>query len=205
MGVVYEAFDERLERRVALKVLRHDTADPSAGDRLIREARVAARVVHPLICQVYDLGDADGRPVSSRWSWSKASRSPTGWPAARLPPGDALRTAATMLDALAVLHGHGIVHRDLKPSNVFLSGDRAQAARLRAGPAGAGRRDVTGRPLTAAGMFVGTPQYASPEQLAGAHGRRPLRPVLGGGRRLRDARRPAAVRAARPCRRSPMP
>ena len=84
-----------------------------------------------------------------------------------MPPGDALRTAATMLDALAVLHGHGIVHRDLKPSNVFLT-----TTGLKLLDFGLARpvtpMDVTARPLTAAGMFVGTPQYASPEQLAGA-------------------------------------
>jgi serine/threonine protein kinase len=166
MGVVFEAFDERLERPVALKLLRHDAADPSAGERLIREARVAARVVHPLICQVYDLGEAADRPfiamelMAGESLADRLSRGP-------LPPADALRTAAAILDALAVLHGHGIVHRDLKPSNVFLGPtgikllDFGLARPLQ--PSG----DVTGQPLTAAGMFVGTPQYASPEQLSG--------------------------------------
>ena len=166
MGVVYEAFDQRLERRVALKVLRADTADATAGDRLTREARVAARVVHPLICQVFDLGNADGRPyiamelVEGESLADRLARGP-------MPPDDALRTAAIMLDALAVLHGHGIVHRDLKPSNVFLT-----TTGLKLLDFGLARPvtpvDVTAPPLTAAGMFVGTPQYASPEQLAGA-------------------------------------
>jgi serine/threonine protein kinase/tetratricopeptide (TPR) repeat protein len=167
MGVVYEAFDERLERPVALKLLRQDAADPSAGERLTREARVAARVVHPLICQVYDLGNADGRPFIAMelvTGESLADRLARG----ALAPADALRTAAAILDALAVLHGHGIVHRDLKPSNIFLSPagvkllDFGLARPLHA------PSDVTGQPLTAAGMFVGTPQYASPEQLTGA-------------------------------------
>jgi serine/threonine protein kinase len=167
MGVVYEAFDERLERPVALKLLRSDAADPSAGERLTREARVAARVVHPLICQVYDLGNAAGRPFIAMElvaGESLADRLARGV----LAPADALRTAAAILDALAVLHGHGIVHRDLKPSNVFLSPagikllDFGLARPLHA------PSDVTGHPLTAAGMFVGTPQYASPEQLTGA-------------------------------------
>lgn len=167
MGVVYEAFDERLERPVALKLLRQDAADPSAAERLTREARVAARVVHPLICQVYDLGNADGRPFIAMElvaGESLADRLARG----ALAPADALRTAAAILDALAVLHGHGIVHRDLKPSNIFLSPagvkllDFGLARPLHA------PSDVTGQPLTAAGMFVGTPQYASPEQLTGA-------------------------------------
>ena len=166
MGVVYEAFDQRLERRVALKVLRADTTDAAAGDRLTREARVAARVVHPLICQVFDLGNADGRPyiamelVEGESLADRLARGP-------MPPDDAMRTAAIMLDALAVLHGHGIVHRDLKPSNVFLT-----TTGLKLLDFGLARPvtpvDVTAPPLTAAGMFVGTPQYASPEQLAGA-------------------------------------
>ena len=166
MGVVYEAFDQRLERRVALKVLRADTTDAAAGDRLTREARVAARVVHPLICQVFDLGTADGRPyiamelVEGESLADRLARGP-------MPPDDAMRTAAIMLDALAVLHGQGIVHRDLKPSNVFLT-----TTGLKLLDFGLARPvtpvDVTAPPLTAAGMFVGTPQYASPEQLAGA-------------------------------------
>jgi eukaryotic-like serine/threonine-protein kinase len=167
MGVVYEAFDERLERPVALKLLRHDGADSTAAARLIREARVAARVVHPLICQVYDLGDSVDRPfiamelVAGESLADRLARGP-------LPAVEAIRTAAVVLDALTVLHGHGIVHRDLKPSNIFLSPSGVKLldfglARPLQPPA-----DVTGQPLTAAGMFVGTPQYASPEQLAGA-------------------------------------
>ena len=66
MGVVFEAEDERLGRRVALKVLRHDGADPHARERLIREARVAAGVVHPLICQVYALGTLGRRAPRRR-------------------------------------------------------------------------------------------------------------------------------------------
>ena len=166
MGVVHEAFDERLERRVALKLLRHDAADPSAEERLIREARVAARVVHPLICQVYDLGEVDGRPfiamelVDGESLAERLARGP-------LPPADALRTAAAILDALAVLHGHGIVHRDLKPSNVFLCRSGIKLLDFGLARPLQPPNDVTGQPLTAAGMFVGTPQYASPEQLSG--------------------------------------
>ncbi len=167
MGVVYEAFDERLERPVALKLLRQDAADPSAGERLTREARVAARVVHPLICQVYDLGNADGRPFIAMElvaGESLADRLARG----ALAPADALRTAAAILDALAVLHGHGIVHRDLKPSNIFLSPSGVKLLDFGLARALHAPSDATGQPLTAAGMFVGTPQYASPEQLTGA-------------------------------------
>ncbi len=167
MGVVYEAFDERLERPVALKLLRHDAADPSAAERLVREARVAARVVHPLICQVFDLGASREQPyiamelVAGESLADRVARGP-------LPPGDALRLGAAMLDALAVLHDHGIVHRDLKPSNVFLTPIGVKLLDFGLARPLAAVGDVTGAPLTAAGMFVGTPQYASPEQLTGA-------------------------------------
>lgn len=166
MGVVFEAEDERLGRRVALKVLRHDGADPNARERLIREARVAASVVHPLICQVYALGTFGSSPyiamelVEGESLAQRLARGP-------LPPADALRLAVTVLEALAVLHRHGVVHRDLKPSNVFLGRhglkllDFGLARPLQAAAT------LTGEPLTAAGMFVGTPQYSSPEQLLG--------------------------------------
>ncbi|MGD9905151.1 MAG: protein kinase, partial [Vicinamibacterales bacterium] len=167
MGVVYEAFDERLERAVALKVLRHDATDPQAGERLVREARVAARVVHPLICQVFDLGASPDRPyiamelVAGESLADRLARGP-------LPPDAALRLAAAVLDALAVLHDHGIVHRDLKPSNVFLTPTGVKLLDFGLARPLAPPSDATGLPLTAAGVFVGTPQYASPEQLTGA-------------------------------------
>lgn len=166
MGVVFHAIDERLDRPVALKLLRQDAGDPHAHERLRREARVAARVVHPLICQVYELGESHGQPYLAMElveGESLADRLARG----ALAPADALRTAATMLDALAVLHTHGLVHRDLKPSNVFLG--RTGLKLLDFGLARPLHlpNDATGAALTAAGMFVGTPQYASPEQLAG--------------------------------------
>lgn len=166
MGVVFEAEDEQLGRRVALKVLRHDASDPQARERLVREARVAARVVHPLICQVYALGDVGDSPYIAMElleGETLAERLVRG----ALPPPEAIRLTITVLEALAVLHRHGIVHRDLKPSNVFLGRhglkllDFGLARPLQA------PTDMTGQPLTAAGMFVGTPQYASPEQLSG--------------------------------------
>jgi non-specific serine/threonine protein kinase len=166
MGIVYVAADEKLGRRVALKLLRKDSSDPRAAERLVREARVAAGITHPLICQVFELGEWNDQPFI-------AMELVEGEPlAARLgkgalPPAEALHIAISIAEALAVLHRHGIVHRDLKPSNVFLT------------PAGAKVLDFgLARPLTSIGletiqtvtqegMIVGTPQYAAPEQLSG--------------------------------------
>lgn len=167
MGVVFLAEDQRLRRRVALKLIRDDVNDPEARARLTREARLAASVSHPAICQVLELGEWNEQPFL-------VMEFLAGEPLAarllreRLSPSQASRIALCVVDALSVLHGHGIVHRDLKPSNIFLS------------PAGVKLLDFgLARPLerisaetttvlTQAGTFVGTPHYAAPEQLTGA-------------------------------------
>lgn len=165
MGIVYVAEDQRLGRRVAIKLLRADSGDPNAGSRLIREARLAAGISHPLICQVFELGEFEdqpfivmellsGRPLADRLS-------------APLPPSEALRIAASVVEALGVLHDHGIVHRDLKPSNIFVTGYSVKV--LDFGLArSSGLSGFTEASITQAGVFAGTPQYASPEQLSGA-------------------------------------
>jgi serine/threonine protein kinase/tetratricopeptide (TPR) repeat protein len=163
MGVVYEAHDERLDRRVALKWLRGPSAD---RDRLVREAQIAARVVHPLICQVYELGESAEGPfiamelVTGESLANRLARGP-------LPPVDALQLAAGVLDALAVLHEHAIVHRDLKPSNVFVTRTGIKLLDFGVARSASAVDDVTRAAGTTPGMFVGTPQYASPEQLTG--------------------------------------
>ena len=166
MGVVYEAEDERLGRRVALKLLRRDSLDPRAHERLVREARLAAAITHPNVCHVYELGAVGGRPflvLELLEGESLAERLARG----PMPPADALRLTITMLDALTVLHEHGVVHRDLKPSNVFLGRHALKLLDFGLARPLAPPTDDTGSPLTEAGMFVGTPQYASPEQLVG--------------------------------------
>jgi serine/threonine-protein kinase len=115
MGVVYAAHDERLDRPVAIKVVRPDAlGDDSARERFRREARAAARVSHPHICPLYEFDEdagqpflvmelLDGEPLSSR-----LDRGP-------IPVVEALAMANTMLDALAALHRREVIHRDLKP------------------------------------------------------------------------------------------
>jgi serine/threonine protein kinase len=166
MGVVYVATDTRLGRRVALKVLRGDADDPGAKRRLVREARVAAGLSHPLICQVFELGEwnsqpfiamelVEGEPLASRLQGGA------------LAPMEALRLTRLVVEALGVLHEHGVVHRDLKPSNIFVTRTGIKVldfglARPFDVPAGDTIADVT-----RAGTIVGTPQYAAPEQLTG--------------------------------------
>src|SRR6188508_3046137 len=119
MGVVYAAHDERLDREVAIKRMRQGADEPER-QRLWREARVAASVSHPNICQLYEIEEdgvdlfltmelLDGEPLSAR-----LDRGP-------LPPAEAGQITLSVLSALGALHDHGVVHRDLKPSNIFLS------------------------------------------------------------------------------------
>src|SRR5262245_51820038 len=164
MGVVYEAVDDRLGRRVALKTILAASEDPRARDRLRREARVAASVNHPNVCQVYEVGEdsgelyvamelLEGEPLSSR-----IARGP-------MPASEALRTALGVLAALEAIHARGLVHRDLKPSNVFLTphGVKLLDFGLALGVEEASAKPTQER-LTLTGMVVGTPQYMAPEQ-----------------------------------------
>ena len=165
MGVVYIAEDQRLGRQVALKMLRADSHDANARSRLVREARLAAGISHPLICQVFDLGEWGGQPFIVMELL--AGKPLTARLVAPLPLFEALRIASSIIDALCVLHHHGIVHRDLKPSNIFVSGDSIKV--LDFGLArSSSLTGATQAALTQTGAFVGTPQYAAPEQLLGA-------------------------------------
>src|SRR5215210_6328239 len=120
MGVVFEARDDRLDRLVAIKRLRPMDTHPSLKERLLREARVAARISHPNICQVYELAEEDGELfivmelLTGDTLADRIARGP-------LPLGEALQIALGVLGALDAVHSHGVIHRDLKPSNVFLT------------------------------------------------------------------------------------
>ena len=166
MGVVYVVEDERLGRKVALKVLRENSSDPNAGIRLIREARLAAGVSHPLICQVYELGEWNHQPFIAMElidGESLATRLASG----PLPVADAIRIALSVVDALSVLHRHDIIHRDLKPSNIFVTPTGVKVLDFGlARPSASAQAETVA--VTQAGMFVGTPQYAAPEQLTGS-------------------------------------
>lgn len=110
MGVVYEARDERLDRSVAIKRMRFQ--DASLRQRLLREARTAAAIAHPNICQVYELGEESGElyiVMELLSGETLGSRIGKG----SLPLGEALQTALGALGAREALHERGIVHRDL--------------------------------------------------------------------------------------------
>jgi eukaryotic-like serine/threonine-protein kinase len=168
MGVVYHAHDEQLDRPVAIKVVATAHANAIGRQRLQREAKAAASIRHPHICQIYDIGDENGDPFIAM---ELLEGEPLSERLARgaLPVPEAIGLALQVLDALKTLHERGIVHRDLKPSNVFMTAHGAKLldfglARQTAAVSG---DTMTASPLTQVGAAVGTPHYMSPEQFRG--------------------------------------
>jgi eukaryotic-like serine/threonine-protein kinase len=165
MGVVYAARDERLQRAVALKTMLALADDENARKRFWREARAAASVNHPNICQIYEIGEDGGELfiamelLEGEVLADRLRRGP-------LNATDAIAVGLEMLGALAALHARGIVHRDLKPSNVFLTSHGVKLLDFGlARPEMEGPLSDTG--LTRTGILMGTPRYMSPEQVAG--------------------------------------
>lgn len=169
MGVVYAAEDARLNRAVAIKTIR-DSVDSSARERFFREARAAASLSHPNVCQLYDIGDEHGRPflvMELLEGQSLAERVRSG----AVPLTDAVQIAIGLLTALEALHARGFVHRDLKPSNVFITAHGVKIldfGLVRETQPALSPDESTVQapsPLTLSGMIVGTPRYMAPEQL----------------------------------------
>jgi TolB-like protein len=159
MGVVWAAEDPQLGRTVALKTLAPQ-ADAEARERLWREARTAASVSHPNLCQLFDVLEEDGRlylAMELLAGETLADRLVQG----RLGVDEAVRVATGVLAGLATLHERGIVHRDLKPSNIFLTPHGVKV--LDFGLA----LPATEMRLTSPGVAMGTPQYMAPEQWRG--------------------------------------
>jgi serine/threonine protein kinase/Tfp pilus assembly protein PilF len=171
MGEVYLAHDTKLERTVAIKVLPSESlADDQAKKRLLREARAAAKLDHPNICSIYEVGEADGRQfivmqyVDGQTLDVRAKHKPLGL-------SEILSIATQVADALAEAHGQAIIHRDIKPSNIILT-RRGQAKVMDFGLAKSIERTVdkeaqTQSALTTPGTILGTLPYMSPEQVRG--------------------------------------
>ena len=173
MGEVYEALDTRLDRLVALKILRAEVAgDVDRLARLEREARAIAALSHPNIVTVYGLEEADGiRLLVMERIYGETLSSliePEGLPLKRI-----LEIAIPIADALDVAHAHGVVHRDLKPGNVIVTeggGPKILDFGLARVPppsaAAVHTQATTDAPATGGGIF-GTVPYMAPEQLRG--------------------------------------
>ena len=164
MGVVYEARDERVNRLVALKMLLPSTDGPDLRERLRREARTAAAVRHPHVCEIYEVGESDELYVAMELLEGEAlsariSRGP-------IPVLEAIPFALQVLSALAALHDHAALHRDVKPSNVFITEHGVKLLDFGlAAPIETGAR--LEERLTLTGVVLGTPQYMAPERWTG--------------------------------------
>ncbi|MBI5367481.1 MAG: protein kinase [Planctomycetes bacterium] len=168
MGVVYRAFDTRLERTVALKRLlgEGDGVTPDAIERFLREARSAARLRHPHIVAVHEVGALAGRHFFTMELIEGRSLA-QALAAGGLARRDVLEALFRSAQAVGYAHREGVVHRDLKPENLLL--DAAGKTYVTDfGLAKEFGRD-TAR-LTASGAIVGTPNYMSPEQVRGRRG-----------------------------------
>jgi serine/threonine-protein kinase len=164
MGMVYLAHDTVLERDVALKVMVAQIADdPELNQRFIREAKAVAKMTHPNVVAVFDLGNhSDGSPFIAMellkgQDLQKAMRAQ--------PPMSLERKVAVIVQVLAGLaHAHqaGIVHRDIKPANIFINNDGT----VKIMDFGVAR--LTTASMTGTGNIVGTADYMSPEQVKGA-------------------------------------
>lgn len=189
MGTVYVAHDPALDRDVAVKLLRKGLlSQPGSRERMLREAKVLARLNHPNILTIHDLGFADGQAFITTELATGGTLA--AWCLEHARPSKAraqqvLRFALQAAEGLAAAHDAGLIHRDVKPSNLLLGEQEAAGPRLRVADFGLARADtdeiqdsmtapaarVSGSgsvtPLTDAGSAVGTPAYMAPEQFRG--------------------------------------
>jgi serine/threonine-protein kinase len=172
MGVVYKARQDGLDRLVALKmVLAGDYASPEQSARFRKEAEAVARLQHPHIVQVFEVGEHRGMPYFSMEDVAGGSlaRRLAGEP---LPPAEAARLVATLAAATHHAHQRGALHRDLKPANVLLDADGTPKVT----DFGLAKRLDADAGQTPTGAVLGTPSYMAPEQAGGKGGTRSAPP-----------------------------
>jgi len=166
MGVVYRATQKSLGRTVALKMLlRRDLASRADLARFRSEAEAAARLDHPGIVSIFDVGESDGLPFYSM-RFIEGTTLARQLAAGPLPPREAATLLAKVADAVQAAHDRGVLHRDLKPSNILIDA----TGRPHVSDFGLAKRLEEDQSVTHTGAILGTPCYMSPEQAAGSRG-----------------------------------
>ncbi|MBA3397705.1 MAG: protein kinase, partial [Deltaproteobacteria bacterium] len=173
MGIVYRAWDPQLARPVAIKVVRQAGNDAALRARLVREAQSLARLSHPNVCHVYDVG-TDGDEV---WVAMELIDGTTlrAWAAGHPAQHELLDILLGAAEGIAAAHASGLIHRDIKPENVLVTRSGRPVVTdfglarvdLPIDPIGSTVSGSADPQLTATGAIAGTPAYLAPEQLTG--------------------------------------
>ncbi|HSF43995.1 MAG TPA: protein kinase, partial [Thermoanaerobaculia bacterium] len=161
MGSVYKAFDPTLGRAVALKFLHRN--EPKLTERFLREARSQARVDHPNVCRVYEVGEVEGRPYIAMQYVDGRSLAES---CEEIPLAGKVALLRDVARAVHAAHRTGLVHRDLKPGNILLAKSDSGAIHPYVVDFGLAQ-EQSDTSLTRTGMVSGTPAYISPEQAQG--------------------------------------
>ncbi|MBI5017308.1 MAG: protein kinase [Deltaproteobacteria bacterium] len=164
MATVYKAYDPKIDRALAIKVLRQERcSDAEYRMRFLREAKAAGILSHPNIVTVYDVGELEGRPYIVMELLEGTPLDHVMKSGERMPMDRVVSIGLQLAQALSFAHAKGIVHRDVKPSNIVISGDAIKVTDF--GIARMETKDSTRQ--TQMGEILGTPQYMSPEQVIG--------------------------------------
>jgi serine/threonine protein kinase/formylglycine-generating enzyme required for sulfatase activity len=166
MGMVFEAEDERLQRRIALKVmLPQHAADDASRLRFLREAQAAARFAHDHVVVIHQVGEDGGVPFIAMPLLSGESLQTRLSRLGRLPPAEVARIGTQIAAGLAAAHELGLIHRDIKPANLWLESPHDRVKILDFGLVRSAASDPS---LTFTGQVIGSPGFMSPEQARGA-------------------------------------
>ncbi len=166
MGSVYKALDQELDTMVAIKILRLGaTVDKNTFENMKSEIRLARQITHQNILRTYDIGDVDGVPFITMEYVRGLTLRKLMTNTHKLPYSAALRVARQLCEGLKAVHEIGVLHRDIKPENIIieLNGN----VKLMDFGIARSLRDFRGERDAESGLFVGTPRYASPEQMMG--------------------------------------
>jgi serine/threonine protein kinase/Flp pilus assembly protein TadD len=163
MGRVYKVHDTKVGEKIALKLIRPEAGlDKTTIERFSNELRLARKIRHKNICQMFDLGEDKGtRYITMEYVHGEDLKQLVR-KVGRLSPGQAVGIAKQVCEGLEEAHKLGVVHRDLKPQNIMIDED-GNARIMDFGIA----RSLSGKGITGAGVMIGTPEYMSPEQVEG--------------------------------------